>query len=60
MLVRMWQNVKFASVYVDEKFTYQVIYLNTIRLFLCQDENLHIKFTLLSDANFCNESRTYL
>ena len=41
--------------YVDEKFTHQVIYLNTkSSIFLCQDENLHIKFiTLLSDANFC-------
>ena len=40
--------------YVDEKFTHQVIYLNTkSSIFLCQDENLHIKFiTLLSDANF--------
>ena len=48
--------------YVDEKFTHQVIYLNTkSSISLCQDENLHIKFiTLLSDAIFFNESRTYL
>ena len=48
--------------YVDEKFTHQVIYLNTkSSIFLCQGENLHIKFiTLLSDANFFNEGRTYL
>ena len=54
MLVRKWQNIKFTTFYVDEKFTYLVI------TFLCQGENLHIKFiTLLSVANFFNES-TYL
>ena len=39
--------------YVDEKFTHEVIYLNTkSSIFLCQGENLQIKFiTLLSDAN---------
>ena len=49
------------SFYVDEKFTHQVIYLNTkSSIFLCQGENLHIKFiTLLSVANFFSES-TYL
>ena len=40
--------------YVDEKFTHQVIYFNTKwYIFLCQVENLYIKFiTLLSVANF--------
>ena len=48
-------------VYVDEKFIHQVIYFNTkSSIFLCQGENLHIKFiTLLPVANFYNES-TYL
>ena len=40
--------------YVDEKFTHQVIYFNTKSyIFLCQVENLYIKFiTLLSVTNF--------
>ena len=47
--------------YVNEKFTHQVIYLNTkSSIFLSKGDNLHIKFvTLLSVANFFNES-TYL
>ena len=61
MLVRMWQNIKFTSLYVDEKFTHQVTYFNIkSSIFLCQVENLYIKLiTLLSIANYFNES-TYL
>ena len=61
---RYYAHPKISSLpvfYVDEKFSYQVIYFNTkSSIFLCQGENLHIKFiTLLPVANFFNES-TYL
>ena len=43
--------------YVDEKFTHQVIYFNTKSyIFLCQVENLYIKFIALSSvANYFSE-----
>ena len=48
--------------YVEEKFTHQVIFFNTKSyIFLCQVENLYIKFiTLLSVANYFSEKKTHI
>ena len=65
-----WQNTicssecdKMSSLpvfYVDKKFTHQVIYFNTKwSIFLCQVENLYIKFIVISCQFFFFKESTY-